>query len=89
MGVDRLPRNTPTSSTILLMGLISVGMSIGGVLGSTVLWFAGPITGIVTIVLFVRLRPERQPAAGVGFALGLLSLAIPGFLWLAWTFASD
>jgi hypothetical protein len=86
---DELPGERPNPFTILLIGLSSLAMSMGGVLGATVLWLVGPITGIVTIVLFLRLRPERQPTAGIGFVLGLASIVIPAALWLAWTFATD
>ena len=86
---DKLPRGDPNPFAILLIGAISLTMSIGGMAGSTLPWFGGPILGIVSVVLFIRLRLERPPSAWIGLVFGVLSIAVPVFLWLAWASAGD
>jgi hypothetical protein len=84
----RLPRRNPSPFAILLIGAISLTMSIIGTAGSTLFWLGGLILGIVSVVLFIRWRLERPTAAWIGLAFGILSIGVPVFLWLLWASAT-
>lgn len=75
-------RPTADQSLVLLFGLPSFAVSLLGVLEPMVLLVVGAALGFLTVVLFLRARPTRGPAAVVGLVLGLLAIALPAAILL-------
>jgi hypothetical protein len=72
------------AARILIGGLVSAAASASWFISlSPVLFFLGQGTGLGTAVLFLLRRPEKQPIAGLGFALAAAAVLVPVLYWFS------